>query len=250
MKNEVILQGFQWDLPADSQHWNKLKEMSNQLKNYGFTAVWLPPAYKGTAGAEDVGYGVYDYYDLGEFDQKGSVPTKYGTKDEYLAAIKALQEQGLKVYADIVFNHLIGADEKETVPAVKYSWDNRNKPISDEEEIEAWTKFTFPGRKGKYNDYIWTWKNFSGVDYDDRTNDHALFNFAQKGWEDQVDDEMGNYDYLMGCDLDMENPETIEQLDKWGKWYQELTQVDGYRLDAVKHNEFNYYVNWLLNRRV
>ncbi|WP_369671456.1 alpha-amylase family glycosyl hydrolase, partial [Enterococcus faecium] len=98
-------------------------------------------------------------------------------------------------------------------------------------------------------DYVWTWKNFSGVDYDDRTNDHALFNFAQKGWEDQVDDEMGNYDYLMGCDLDMENPETIEQLDKWGKWYQELTNVDGYRLDAVKHIEFNYYVNWLLNRR-
>lgn len=249
MKNELILQGFEWDLPADSQHWNRLKEMSSELKDYGFTAVWLPPAYKGTAGVEDVGYGVYDYYDLGEFDQKGSIPTKYGTKDEYLEAIKALQDQGLEVYADIVFNHLIGADEKETAPAVKYSWDNRNKPISDEEEIEAWTKFTFPGRKGKYNDYVWTWKNFSGVDYDDRTNDHALFNFAQKGWEDQVDDEMGNYDYLMGCDLDMENPETIEQLDKWGKWYQELTNVDGYRLDAVKHIEFNYYVNWLLNRR-
>lgn len=142
MKNEVILQGFEWDLPADSQHWNRLKEMSSELKDYGFTAVWLPPAYKGTAGVEDVGYGVYDYYDLGEFDQKGSIPTKYGTKDEYLEAIKALQDQGLEVYADIVFNHLIGADEKETAPAVKYSWDNRNKPISDEEEIEAWTKYS------------------------------------------------------------------------------------------------------------
>ena len=120
MNNKVILQGFEWDLPADSQHWNKLKEMSKEIKEYGFTAIWLPPAYKGTAGSEDVGYGVYDYYDLGEFDQKGSVPTKYGTKDEYLEAIKALQEQGVEVYADIVFNHLIGADEKEVVPAVKY----------------------------------------------------------------------------------------------------------------------------------
>ncbi len=43
MKNEVILQGFEWDLPADSQHWNRLKEMSSELKDYGFTAVWLPP---------------------------------------------------------------------------------------------------------------------------------------------------------------------------------------------------------------
>ena len=249
MNNKVILQGFEWDLPADSQHWNKLKEMSKEIKEYGFTAIWLPPAYKGTAGSEDVGYGVYDYYDLGEFDQKGSVPTKYGTKDEYLEAIKALQEQGVEVYADIVFNHLIGADEKEVVPAVKYNTENRNEPISDEEEIEAWTKFTFPGRQGTYNDYVWTWHNFSGVDYDDRNKDHGIFNFADKGWENQVDDEMGNYDYLMGCDLDMENPETVEQLNKWGQWYQELTGVDGYRLDAVKHIEFNYYADWILNRR-
>ena len=41
MKNEVILQGFEWDLPADSQHWNRLKEMSSELKDYGFTAVWF-----------------------------------------------------------------------------------------------------------------------------------------------------------------------------------------------------------------
>ena len=47
MNNKVILQGFEWDLPADSQHWNKLKEMSKEIKEYGFTAIWLPPAYKG-----------------------------------------------------------------------------------------------------------------------------------------------------------------------------------------------------------
>ena len=43
----------------------------------GVTALWLPPAYKGAGGDKDVGYGVYDLYDLGEFNQKGSVPTKY-----------------------------------------------------------------------------------------------------------------------------------------------------------------------------
>ena len=54
--------------------------------------LWLPPAYKGADGAEDSGYTVYDLYDLGEFDQKGSVRTKYGTKDEYVAAIKELKK--------------------------------------------------------------------------------------------------------------------------------------------------------------
>ncbi len=248
MSDKLILQGFEWELPADGKHWQRLAEKAQEIKTLGFDGVWLPPAYKGSAGIDDVGYGVYDYYDLGEFDQKGTIPTKYGTEDEYLEAIKQLHDCGLEVYADIVFNHLLGADETEEVSAVEYKSDDRNDAISGEETIEAWTKFTFPGRKGKYNDYIWTWQNFSGVDYDERSKSHAIYNLGDKGWEQDVDKEDGNFDYLMGCDLDMENPETVEQLDKWGKWYQKLTDVDGYRLDAVKHIKFDYYVDWLLRR--
>ncbi len=249
MKNKTILQGFEWELPADASHWQTIQAKAEELKNLGFSAVWLPPAYKGSSGINDVGYGVYDHYDLGEFEQKDTIPTKYGTKDDYLHAIQALQDNGLEVYADIVFNHLMGADETETVPAVQYRADNRTEAISGEEEIEAWTKFTYPGRNGTYSDYVWTWKNFSGVDFDARSKSHAIYNFAGKGWDQEVDKEDGNFDYLMGCDLDMENPETVAQLDQWGKWYQELTQVDGYRLDAVKHIQFDYYVDWLINRR-
>ncbi len=123
-KNDTLLQCFEWYLPEDGTFWKNVEDMASSFSHEGITCVWLPPAYKGQGGTHDVGYGVYDYYDLGEFDQKGSVPTKYGTKDEYLEAIKALQEQGVEVYADIVFNHLIGADEKEVVPAVKYNTEN------------------------------------------------------------------------------------------------------------------------------
>ena len=35
------------------------------------------------------------------------MPTKYGTKEEYLAAVRALQGQGLAVLADVVLNHRI-----------------------------------------------------------------------------------------------------------------------------------------------
>ena len=117
---------------------------------------------------QDVGYGVYDLYDLGEFDQKGTVPTKYGTKDEYLAAIKALQSAGINVYGDIVFNQMMGADEWEDVEAVEDAGDDREQQISGEENIEAWTKFTFPGRKGKYSDFVWDLSWFTGVDWDQK----------------------------------------------------------------------------------
>ncbi|MBQ8912472.1 MAG: alpha-amylase, partial [Lachnospiraceae bacterium] len=124
--NGTMMQYFEWDLPADQGLWKELKEEASKLKTAGITAVWLPPAYKGAKGAKDVGYSVYDLYDLGEFKQKGSVATKYGTKDEYLDAIKALHDKDINVYADIVLNHKIGADEVEEVTAQEFNENSRN----------------------------------------------------------------------------------------------------------------------------
>ena len=115
--NPLMLQAFAWDLNADSSHWRLLTENAAFLAACGVSSMWLPPAYKGQAGVKDVGYGVYDTYDLGEFDQKGTVPTKYGTKDEYLAAIEALHAAGIAVVADIVLNHRMGGEATETVRA-------------------------------------------------------------------------------------------------------------------------------------
>ena len=52
----------------------------------------MPPAFKAT-NEKDVGYGVYDLFDLGEFNQKGTVRTKYGFKEDYLQAIQALKHR-------------------------------------------------------------------------------------------------------------------------------------------------------------
>ncbi|MDR0299978.1 MAG: alpha-amylase [Streptococcaceae bacterium] len=245
----TILQAFEWELLADARHWNRLKEITPKLKKLGFSGIWLPPASKGASGIHDVGYGIYDFYDLGEFDQKGTIPTKYGTKDEFIELIETLHENEIEVYADIVFDHMMGADETETVKAVEYSFSNRLQPESGVEEVEVWTKFIFSGRAGKYNDYIWTAKNFSGVDYDQRSEEHAIFELQGQSWSPEVDSENGNYDYLMGANLDMDVPETIEQLEKWGSWFTEITKIDGFRLDAVKHIDFHYFKNWLIARQ-
>ena len=224
--NGTMMQYFQWDLPADASLWKALAEDAAKLKTAGVTAVWLPPAYKGAQGKEDVGYGVYDLYDLGEFNQKGSVPTKYGTKAEYLAAIKALHDKKIQVYADIVLNHRIGADEVEQVSAEEFNANSRNQMVGDSKTIGAWTKFTFPGRKGKYSDFTWNWTHFDGIDWDQDRAVKSIFKFAGKDWDKEVDSELGNYDYLMGADLDFNNPEVTEELTRWGKWYTEQTGID------------------------
>ena len=76
--NKTMMQYFEWYLPNDGLWWKRCAAKAENLSSLGITQVWLPPAYKGTS-QEDVGYGVYDMYDLGEFDQKGTVRTKYGT---------------------------------------------------------------------------------------------------------------------------------------------------------------------------
>ncbi len=248
MKQTTILQNFEWYLPEDGQLWNNTALEAQRLAELGFTDIWLPPAYKGQAGIHDVGYGVYDQYDLGEFDQKGTIPTKYGTKDEYLAAVRALQDAGLRVLADIVLNHRMGADATETVQAIRDDEHDRNVQL-ERTSIQAWTRFTFPGRNGKYSNFQWNWTHFSGVDWDASENRGAVFQFAGKNWAQKVDRENGNFDYLMGADLDMSNPEVILELDRWGRWYLDFTGVDGFRLDAVKHISFSFFTHWLSKLR-
>lgn len=245
MDNHCIMQYFEWDIPADGLLWRRVGAQAASLKAFGIDSVWLPPAYKGAAGGYDVGYGVYDLYDLGEFDQKGTVRTKYGTRDEYLACIRALQEQGIRVLADIVLNHRLGADETELVQAEQYDPENRLNRITGEETISAWTKYTFPGRGKKYSDFQWNWTCFNGIDWDNRTNQGGLYQFKGKDWNEDVDKDKGNFDYLMGANVDMKNPAVVEELIRWGKWYQDTTGIDGFRLDAIKHIDFSFYEKWL-----
>lgn len=243
--NGTMMQYFEWYLPEDQSLWRQVAEDASHLKALGITAVWLPPAYKGAAGKNDVGYAPYDLYDLGEFDQKNSVATKYGTVSEYCEAISALQDNGIEVYADIVLDHRLGADRTENVYACKENDENRNEQIEPIRPIKAWTQFDFPGRGDTYSDFKWNWTHFAGIDWDEKKEDSAVFQFQGKRWASDVDRENGNFDYLMGADVDLNNREVVEELIRWGRWYLDKTRVNGFRMDAVKHIDFNFFNEWL-----
>ncbi len=243
--NDTMMQYFEWYLSSNSTLWNELTKDAKHLENIGITHLWLPPAYKGSGGKDDVGYGVYDLYDLGEFDQKGSIPTKYGTKDEYIEAIKVLHENNIKVLADIVLNHKMGADETEKVLAVEDDASNRNLSLTEAKPITVWTKYTFPGRGDTYSNFKWNWTHFHGIDWDEGSKKTAIYKFYGKHWDENVDRENGNYDYLMGADIDLNNVDVVNELKAWGKWYIDTTGIDGFRLDAVKHIRSEFFPEWL-----
>lgn len=252
MQNGTMMQYFHWYYPADGSLWNKVKEEAPTLASLGINAVWLPPAYKGTEGGQSVGYDVYDLYDLGEFDSKGSIRTKYGTRAEYIDAIKTLHEHQIQVYVDIVLNHLGGGDETETIQIRKMDPEDRNACISEDCEIEAYTKFTYPARKGQYSSFQWDHTCFTGVDYDHRSGENGIYNILNNwghDWEEMICDEKGNFDYLMFCDVEFRNPHVREELKRWGQWYFDTTAFDGVRLDAVKHIAPQFFNEWLGHMR-
>jgi alpha-amylase len=87
--------------------------------------------------------------------------------------IKAAQKAGLQVYADVVFNHKLGADDSEEFKATPFNPHNRHEAIGELQEIKAWTHFKFPGRKDKYSKLKWHWWHFNAADFnalDDKTD--------------------------------------------------------------------------------
>lgn len=238
MTNSVMMQAFEWYLKDDGKYYKNLKGKAKELKENGIDALWLPPFFKAT-GTNDVGYGVYDLYDLGEFDQKGSVRTKYGTLDELRELIEELHQHEIKVYADVVLNHKAGADFTEEFLAVQVDEHNRTEEITDVHNIEAWTGFNFPGRKGKYSEFEWNFNHFTGVDYDQKSETSGVFKIIgeNKDWSPGVSAEKGNFDYLMFADIDHAHPDVKAELFYWGEWLINFLAIDGMRFDALKHIE-------------
>lgn len=236
MSNLVMIQFFEWNVPADGEHWKRLTKVAARLAKLGIHGIWIPPCIKGS-GPTDVGYGAYDLWDLGEFDQKNTVRTKYGTRQELIDACKKCKDVGIQVYADVVLNHKLGADEKETFKVVEVDEHDRTKVISDEHDITAWTKFTFPGRKGQYSEFQWSFVHFSGTDWDDAAQKKAIYKISgeNKGWALGVDNEGNNYDYLMGCNIDYSHPDVVAETKKWAMWLVNLLGLGGFRMDALKH---------------
>ena len=260
-RNKTILQGFEWysegttisNVPdpisgiirdETTSYWKSLAALLPVLSSFGITSIWIPPACKAT-NPKDEGYGIYDLYDLGEFDTKGSVGTKWGNKQELQDLCKQASAHNIGIVFDAVLNHKAAADASESASAIRVNPKNRTKDLDHQPRtIESWTKFDFAARNGKYSNLKYNKDHFSAVDWDSRAHEKAIFKFVgtrsngtKKDWAKDVGrTENGNYDYLMFCDVDFGSPEVRNDVKHWATWLlDQLPGVTGMRLDAIKH---------------
>lgn len=240
-----MMQFFEQDIQYQEKLWKKLSNEAYNLSKIGITGLWLPPAFKGYMGTKDAGYGVYDLFDLGEFYQKGTRDTKYGSIEEYIEAIESCHRNGMQVYGDIVLNHKMGADGVNLVRAHVVNAKDRNNISKRKKTILAPTQFNFVGRGNVHSAFKWTADYFTGVDLDCKTWKKEIYLLEGKQWSTNVSKELGNFDYLFGSNIDHNQKDVKEELKRFADWYLNTTQVDGFRLDALKHIDSVFYKEWI-----
>ena len=206
-----LMQTFYWDCPQAEgkagQWWNHLQTKVPALAEIGITGLWLPPSGK-SSHIDSMGYAPYDYYDHGEFEQKGGTKTWFGSKAELRALIQTAHDAGMTVLADAVLNHCDIGDAKEL------------NPLTGK---ELFTKYT--PKSGKFPR---DWTYFHPCEYS--SADAGAFYGDLEG-----------YDLP---DLCHDNPYTylgVMEYIRWLKDKQVGIGYDGFRYDAVK-----YYDSWIV----
>ncbi len=202
----VMMQAFYWDVPSGGTWWNTVKGKVQSWSDVGIDAIWLPPASKAQNGAFSMGYDPFDYYDLGEYNQMGSVETRFGSKTELIDLINASHLAQLSVIADIVINHNSGGASEAN-------------PITG---TNTWTSFT--PLSGKFN-----------RTYDDfhPNSNHSYDSGSFGGFPDLCHHQINVQNWLW------KDTESV------AKYYKDVIGFDGWRFDYVKGFEPWVVKDWI-----
>jgi alpha-amylase len=116
---KAVLEVFWWNCwngnyPFD--WYTYIAKLAPRIAAMGFDGIWTPPPCKDTDAHNNMGYTPYDYYDIGQKNQKGAVGTRFGTQDAFLRMIAVAHANGLEVYPDIVLDHCSGGSIDPSAP--------------------------------------------------------------------------------------------------------------------------------------
>lgn len=179
---DVMLQGFHWNANQVTSGWyNVVENNASRIDNAGFTLVWMPPVSNSLAPQG------YLPRELNDFNNA------YGTEQDQIDAVSALDQLGVGAVADIVANHRVGSAN---------AWQFTNP---------SWSQYTIVA-----NDFVDGWTvpsggfsmNFdTGDEYDAaRDLDHLNPETRNgiKTWMTKVKNELGyvgwRYDLVKGFD--------------------------------------------------
>jgi len=113
----VLFQGYFKGVPTPGpgqqvEFWyDHIARQAKALREAGFSAILLPCPLKADGGNLSDGFDVFDDYDLGSKRQKGTTPTRFGTREQLERCVAILRANGIDVYVELVENQRDGGDD-------------------------------------------------------------------------------------------------------------------------------------------
>ncbi len=208
----VIMQAFYWDVPAGGVWWDTIKQKIPEWASDGISAIWLPPAEKGASGGYSMGYDPYDFFDLGEYYQKGTLETRFGSKQELVDLINTAHAYGIKVIADVVINHRSGGDLEWNPFVGNYTWTDFSQVASGKYKAHY---MDFHPDNYSYSDEG-TFGGFPDIDHLVPFNQYWLWasNESYAAYLRQVGFDAWRFDYVKGYGAWV----VKDWLNTWGGW--------------------------------
>lgn len=216
------------------------------IKGLGSTAIWLAPIFKnkpvqGTGADQSAGYHGYWITDFTQVDPH------FGTNADLARLIDKAHAKGMKVFFDVITNHtadVIGHREKTSPYLSKGAFPYLTKdgvPFDDSAYAAGGKGFpavgpgSFPYTPtvpaAEKNAKVPAW-----------LNDPALYHNRGDSTFAGESAEYGDFSGL--DDLWTERPEVVRGMEKiYEKWVEDF-DVDGFRVDTVKHVDMAFWTQW------
>ncbi len=212
------------------------------LQALGISAIWVGPVLKQRCNVDTYhGYGVQDFLE---------VDPRFGTREDLAALVQAAHRKWIRVVLDIILNHT--GDAWGYLPAGRPAAQCLNEP-----PYRSWPGYygnpSSPDTRGWR--ICWRAVDQSGLGPDVgviASRDHGLwpcefqneqrFTRAGKGSLDCGDKadphaEFRRSDFFASKDLALDVAPTLEFLVDCYRYWIAISDVDGYRVDTVKHME-------------
>jgi glycosidase len=184
------------------------------IKNLGCTAIWLSPIFKNRQEYNDVyhGYGIQDFL---------QVDRRFGTTEDLQELTSEAHARGMYVILDIIINHT-GDNWAYPGGHPYYYWHDAPGPFDFGYWREANTQAGLQD-----DDAVWPLE----LQHPDRYKRRGEI----RDWNNP--DEAVNGDFLSLKELDINQPVVLDTLIKAFKHWIAAADIDGFRMDTVKHTE-------------
>ena len=242
--SEVVLQWFETD-------WSEMRYRLPEVAEMGYHYVWIPPPTKspvaGTIKWSNLGYSLYDRFDIGQYPQRGTWATRFGTKGELQQLTQDLHACGLGLLPDVVMNHNGSGPDFRTYPGMKA---NDFHVWEDLERVAGWKRAP---RMTHYDDiqdgYGKTFtEELAGLidivtEPDDRFTAHPPYFAVEPLPFIRHPGQPELYPNIDTTRIALPKENVREMLNRWIYWLGTEIHYDGLRIDAAKHTVADFYYN-------